>query len=300
MSYLSRLSPRHLAITFMLIPGLLLLVAAYFVFRSETRQPMLSQDHAALETPPILDEHVQQALLRRLAIDVETYAPIVEDNLFSSERQAWSPPLAEDPAPSPQPSAPLPRTSNIRLYGTQVAAQEKIGLFFFGDFAGNNKHRILREGEHVWDGDENGGGQSFQVVRVEPDMAVLLDPAGRSFEIGLYDHRRSASRGGGASVQQGPQIIMSTPARPREPDADAPSSSPDSSEGNDRGQSGDGPAEGHEGMAQDPSSQETDQGAPPPLIPIQNHDEMEQLVEEGKMRKIMTPFGPIYRPIPQQ
>jgi len=297
MNYRVRFSPRHFAIALMLILALLLQAAAYFVFRNEVRRPMPSQDRATMEPPPILDEPVLPGLSQRLVIDVEAYAPIVENNLFSSGRQAWSPPLAETPSPPPPLSAPQPRAPNVRLYGTQVTAQDKIGLFFFGDFSGNNKHRILREGERVWDGEEREGGRSFLVERIEPDMAVLLDTAGRSLEVGLYDHHRIASRGNSvpAPVRQGPQIIMSSPARPPET-VGAPSRIAPDGVGE---QSGDSPAQGQEELVPELSRQENDHGAPAPLIPVQNHDEMEQLVEEGKMRKIMTPFGPIYRPIPQ-
>ncbi|WP_459939103.1 hypothetical protein [Desulfonatronum parangueonense] len=267
----------------MLFAAVLFLAIAFFVFQAENRRPVPGHFHGGSELPPIMDQKVEQLLSRNGMVDMERYVPIVADNLFSPERRPWTPPLTVG-APPPPPSTPPLRTSNIRLYGTQVSSQNRVGIFYFGDLSGNNKHRLLREGERVWDG-EAGDGPSFEVVSIEKENAILVDTSGRSFEISLYDHHRVAARRDGELPpgQQGPTIISSPSARHKD---QAGIVSPSTFQGDRSTSEGDSSAE--------------PQDAPPPLIPIQNHEEMEQLVEEGKMRKIMTPFGPIYRPIPQQ
>lgn len=290
--------PRLLTAGAMMVLAVLFLITGFFAFRAESRNSLPSQRQALPETP-LLAEGFEGFLTRNSGGAVDAFMPIVEDNLFSPDRRPWVPPLSATPSPPPPVAPPPPRVSNIRLYGTQVTTQEKIGLFYFGDLPGRNKHRMLREGEFVWDGEEAEGRQVFQVVTIERSKATLVDSAGRSFDIGLFDHSHGPARGDTPPLftQQGPTIITSVPARPREP-ASAPHATPALSTDSPT-EPGERPLEGTGGGRVEPPPLETEQSSHPPLIPIQNHEEMEQLVEEGKMRKIMTPFGPIYRPIPQ-
>lgn len=289
----NRFTPRHYTIAGLLTAAFVLLGVAFFVFQTESAQSLPSREQREQQAPRLLDASVVNFLSRSRNIDAAAYMPIVEKNLFSPQRQPWASPLPEDAqALSPSPTPFSPRAADIRLYGTHVTDQDRIGLFYFPDLGGKNKHRLLRESEFVRHGENEEGAHVYEVVRIERDRAALQDVAGRLLEIGLYDHQRVAARVDGRlpATRQGPTIITSLPAQSR--DSSAPR--------HDLAPSDASPArEENSTNRQESLVSDTEQSEPPPLIPIQNHEEMEQLVEDGKMRKIMTPFGPIYRPITQ-
>ncbi|WP_045221780.1 hypothetical protein [Desulfonatronum thioautotrophicum] len=190
------------------------------------------------------------------------YAAVTERNLFSPERRPWAPPpdVSREAVASPPP--PILENPRVRLYGTTITPVRRSALLYFESFSSQRKHRILEVGETARDEGDRGDSAYFVLVRLDADSAVLEDPHGREHVIGLYEHPRVPP----------PRPSSPGPARDATP---APVAS--------------SPAETEASMSLEPIRRMED-------IP-ESLEEREQLAREGRLNRISTPFGPVFRPI---
>lgn len=200
-----------------------------------------------------------ELLFERRQPGKEEVAVIVEKNVFSPRRAAWAPPPPPEPKPeepeAPKPPPPPAKRDGVELRGTAMVAGERTAMVHFRPF-NPPETLILREGAVAKP--KSGPGPEFTMVRIESDKVIMTDAAGAEFQVGLYDHSRQVA----SQAPAQPQAVVSTTA----PAASAPTSSV---------------------VGEAPKKE---------LSPAEVQQERnEQLVKEGKMRKINTPFGPVYR-----
>lgn len=118
----------------------------------------------------------------------ERYQVIAEKNLFSESRRA----ATEEAAPrTGARRAPSDREQEAQLLGTSIMGGRRSAMIRFMRFQGQDKVRIVEEGQTVRDeaGDdgEPGAGASYTVQAIERGRVTLTDQAGQSFEIGLAE-----------------------------------------------------------------------------------------------------------------
>lgn len=238
--------------------------ASICTYRSEARRSLPTPANQAREISDMLAEELQ-ALHSDVPPPISQYQAVTEQNLFSPDRKAWEPPQA---APEPEPEqavdAPPPPVSGpqrIRLYGTTIGPERRTALLFFQHFASRQKHRLVEEGETVHDDGDGARDISYILKSLESERAVLEDNRGQKIVVGLYDHERAAIRDEGV---QAPQPDTAQPAPPAQKPDDSP-------------------------PVADPIRRMED-------IP-RELEERERLAKEGRLRRISTPFGPVFRPI---
>lgn len=234
-------------------------------YQDGVRQGLPLRGQQADETSAMLPMELS-ALLSEAPPPLTQYQPISDKNLFSPDRKPWTPPApppkpAEEPiAEEPPPPAPPPGDPRIRLYGTTITDNRRTALLYFDRFTSKQKHRLLEVGETARDEGERGERYFFVLQSIEQDKAVLEDADGWEHVVGLFDHERRAPA-------PEPTPAATTPER--------------------------APTAGNE-----------DQGVAPTGEPIrrmedipESLEEREQLAEEGRLRRLSTPFGPVFRPI---
>jgi hypothetical protein len=208
-----------------------------------------------------------RAMFAEVPPPISQFSAVAEKNLFSPDRTAWAPP---PPPPKTEPDQeaeeppPPPGSHRIRLYGTTISPSEKTALLYFERFSSKQKHRLVAEGETVSDDGEKARGGEFVLQSVKKDAAILTDKDGHEIVVGLYDHERT------------------DPPPPPKPAAD-PKPSPTQPPGQPVA------AESQPPSAGEPIRRMED-------IP-DSKEEREQLAKEGRLRRISTPFGPVYRPV---
>lgn len=211
-------------------------------------------------------------LFERRVPPQEQFAVIAEKNVFSPLRKAWAPPPPPQPPaepdepvveekPEPEPS----RRDDVELRGTAMVGETRKAILGFKSFR-SPQTLLLGEGEVASEKDVKDGPR-FTVIRIESESVRIKDSEGREFIVGLFDHSREAPAAtvNQSSVEVAPTAIVQ------------PAGEPAGSSGVVVGGTTGAVAESPESRAQ--------------LIQQKN----EQLVKEGKMKKIDTPFGPVYR-----
>ncbi len=217
--------------------------------------------------------------LEKSRIGAQRYAVAADKNLFSPERKAWRP-----PAPKPKPEAgqskeappvAAPTRRDVVLYGTYIAGKQKKAILYFKRF--RKGHLRLAEGEEARDGDERAasrpGSPVYKVLKVEARSVVLQDARGREFTIGLYDNkkRRPAKTVNKANIKVEKAVVPKPGAIKT-------------------GKSG-----GRPGTVAGKSTS----GSEPVLtardIRKLSREDKEALVAKGVLKKLSTPFGPVYK-----
>jgi hypothetical protein len=207
-------------------------------------------------------------LFERRVPPQDQFAVIAEKNVFSPLRKAWAPP----PPPPAEPEAPVveetpvlepPRREDVELRGTAMVGETRKAILGFKSFR-PPQTLLLAEGE-VASEKEIKDGPRFTVVRIENESVRIKDAEGREFLVGLFDHRREAPAAtvNQSTVELAPQIAPQSEAPPAEATILVGGAS--------------------------------DNVTPSKLSSDQLRQKNEQLVKEGKMKKIYTPFGPVYR-----
>lgn len=195
---------------------------------------------------------------------------IADKNVFSASRKAWTPPQAQEEA-KPETAAQnkteeiVSKRDDVELRGTAMVEQKRKAILHFKSFRSVKTFR-LGEGDVASEKDQKGG-PSFTVLSIASDTVRMKDNAGKEFVVGLYDHKRE---GPATTVNQSKIVEAQAPSPPPQAPAPAPSSVVVGTPTN----------ANQEGISSKTDAQ---------------RQKNEQLVKEGKMKKIETPFGSVYR-----
>ena len=301
--------------------GLIMLVLSVRGYKEYSQKDIVALDSGSIsETRVTMDElRSMFELTHGSGVDHEL---IARKNLFTPDREAWQPPPPSDDEEEETFSASRLDSGDFRLHGITFRGDEKKALIYSRKFPDQNKHRLVSEGETV----EDEGREIFTVAAIDSDF-VTLESGGESLRIGLYDHERSSVE---VTAQPGRSIVIggrdeTTKVASREEqeaggqDSRASSRSPDEPEPPPDGAGRDDGADREE--AEEDAQQESARGGLAELVdrmreargrnggegseqpsPEQGQDDrdMERRVEEGEMRRVDTPFGPVYRPVQQE
>lgn len=226
-----------------------------YIRAGSVKDPQTTQDGMEASAPGAWG-----LLFERRPPGKEEVAIVVEKNVFSPRRTAWAPPPPPETKPeepeAPASPLPPPKRDGVELRGTAMMADVRTAIIHFRLF-NPPETLLLREGTVAKP--KQGEGPEFVVERIEANKVIMKDSAGAKFQVGLYDHARQTEAPQAPAQSQA--VVSTAPAA-----ASAPASS---------------------------VVGEAPKGEPSPAAVQQERNE--QLVKEGKMRKINTPFGPVYR-----
>ena len=190
---------------------------------------------------------------------------IADKNLFSQEREEWVNPVTEQQAEHP---SKVKRT-DVVLYGIYRSGGESIAILGLPRIAENNKKFLLTAGDKA-DSQPGRPPFSYTLVSIEEEGVTVRDHNGAVFSVGLYDHQRSPSLPR-AAIPPGGSGVKVVTTKP----------SPNANKG---------------GGVVRPDSGKTPNGITKPVNAM-SKAEKEAMVKQGKLKKVSTPFGTLYRPI---
>lgn len=237
-------------------------------FSQESQVSLSTPSPAEPKQAALIEKEVASRLARSKAVGAR-YRIIEEKNLFSEDREPWRKPPPPPKKPEkkkpkpPPPPPPPPPPGTVIYYGSFVSEGERYAIVRFpkmpsGEYA--RKELVMKEGETAWEIKRPEGGQYYTLVSVTRRYLEVRDNKGRQYRVGLFDHNRPQV----ASTTPNKVSITTTAAK------DKPAASTSSG--------------GSASKAPDSSN-------------ALSKDDKEKLVEQGLMKKIITPFGPVYRPI---
>jgi hypothetical protein len=325
-NFLSALRPPHLFILFLFMTAaVVVLLSGYKIYVHEANQELPPPSSKAQKgNLPSMEE--VRALFHQSGAEKEQLDVIAQKNLFSSDRSPWTPPdqdgggKEEDGGNEGRGRRIRVSHQGIRLYGTTLTETKKLALVYFAPFQDKDKYRTLSEGDVARDKGERGEKVYFRVASITPESVEFEDPAGELFSIGLYDHQRQAAKQPSRDSQV--QVVlggMEEPA-PVETGSDRPAQAGSATEDARQGRAsqresgaqaseGGEAAEGQvEAEQEQPESEEQKNEKARNIFELfkqlgtkgrddVSQERKEELVEEGRMRKVETPFGTIYRPV---
>lgn len=319
-NYLTRLKGPHLFLTLVLIIlGGVMLGLSVRGYKDYSQRDIEAQDissNASMQVTPL--ELQAMFELTREAADGE-YEIVAQKNLFSPEREAWKPPPREEEEVVDTRPARAPRVNprDFKLYGITSFREEKKALVYYQQSSETNRHSLLREGESASFGqDEN---QTYQVVSIDQE-SVSIQVGSETFEVSLYGHERQVRQRpevhgasfviGGKAGDSGMEPRLPHEGEPADVSGEGqvPPGPPPRTSGSEQRPGEEGPEtsaevdESHPGGLPDllrrmrDAANESDSPGSQARSPS-SADEMEAKVEQGTMRRIETPFGPVYRPV---
>jgi hypothetical protein len=305
------------------LPLALFLCAAAMAYYSV--QVYSDQVHQQIAEPEVSKEKTAdlkmqeiQALFSRSEQTSPSYENIAQNNLFLPERTAWSPPTKEtaeggqgkDGASSKQGGGP-DRRKEVRLYGTTIMESEKRALLFFEGFSSKKKYRLVKEGGTARDEGKRGDQVYFRLKAVNSDSVTLEDFNGNTFDVGLYEHERSKQSSTPKPSQATVVIGGTSGGEGKAENGKSGQKAGTKAGGTSADQSSEEKAQSDQGAESSEAEADEDREGKKRKNPFEllkemaeqgknqsskSDEEKERLVEEGKMRKVETPFGTIYRP----
>lgn len=293
--------------------GFMVLTLSAKAYMDYSQKEILFSDVFDIHDPELSSEDLLAMLDVSTEASVDDSEIVARKNLFSPDREPWeSPP----PMDGQEQTAPVRSrrvsAGDFRLYGVTFFKDEKMALIYYQRFPESSRNRLVLEGEIVYH-ESNGGTEAYRVVSIGSD-SVTLEAAGESFEVWLFSHERQgpeSSESGNISVVLGGmdktsadaietispddpragQIQGLQPAAGSDPETEPGESYPEDASSEQPGvmresSPGNGPAQFE---AEEPGPAGQDISSP--------SQDMDRQVEEGTMRRVDTPFGPVYRPV---
>jgi hypothetical protein len=318
--------PQLFSCLFFLGLGLLIILLSMREYKEYSQQTIEESPRADFVDDGLSFEEFQ-AIFASSKISSGDYEVVARKNLFSPERQAWqASPAKEDEQQMQSRSGRNPRIDPraVKLYGITFSQEQKQALIYYHHLPDKNKHRLVGENESIYQGEDKES-ELFRIAKIDRDSVTLETPNGESFEIGLYAHERqvvsTGSQGQVAIVIGGDESLSpaavdsdSQKVAQKDPSTSIAEDSKSRITGDNgqlRGVEGDSKTAAAEKEA-DPLGEapQTDARSSNPLEALQkameaagnrressSGEDMERQVQEGTMRRVDTPFGPIYRPV---
>lgn len=315
---LNFIRPRYLLTLILFLLGLLIIIVNISNYQQQANQKILSPGSSKKERTSLSIQEIKAKFSNPVNHD-SNYEVIAKNNLFSPEREAWQPPKDEESEQEKQKKARNRRRrishNGVRLYGSTIFSDQKMALMYFQPFSDKQKYRMVHEGQTIRDSGDRGEHVFFNIKTINAQKVVLEDPQGESFEVGLYDHRRKAQSSspqarsriiiGGQEnnimerqTEESPDSSEKTKSETRaskEASKETPNKEEQKSSDQDqRKTSQDKDKEKEKGKNPFKALLEKMQGSK--KTRSDSTEEKERQVKEGKMRKVETPFGTIYRP----
>jgi hypothetical protein len=251
---------RHYAIAAILVLAAVLLwgdLVRRYVQVSAVQGPAAADSSA----PEAGDAAGWRAFFGRTGADRAQFAVIAERNVFSPSRKAWAE-GKKDGAGSSAAAGPPAARGDVQLLGLAfMGGDRKVILRIASPGPGFTKS--YGEGDVV-SGPGESSGPMFRVLEIGDRLVRLEDAAGEEFTVTLFGHEREEEDAVDESIYTTPTPMVIV---------------------------GDTPAE----TGQDESVDGEDDAGSSEYVSEEEEARNEQLVREGKLKKIETPFGPVYR-----
>ena len=240
---------------------------------------------------------------------------IAENNLFSPDRKAWKPSPENEQNEEP---ATVKRAGidpdRLKLYGITRSEDRKMALVHYPSPRDKTGNLFISEGESVH---LNHGGkeEAFRVVAISRE-SITVESAGDTFEVGLFSRQRQEK---GASGADRMSVVIGGTAEPVQiasldqnlvSQAHSNISRPTERKHRDTSSSGTVVTSPAQSSLQPGAEQLTDESSRQPEKQSleeggsreqEEHsgsaEDLERQVAQGTMRRVDTPFGPIYRPV---
>lgn len=296
----------HFFLTMLFLGMGLILLALGVKGYKEYSQKEINSDVSNRSGPDVLLVHDIENLLSSSDFSLLDVQVIADKNLFSPAREAWAPP---PPSPPEEPK-PTQRSSvnqrDFRLYGITQSGDEKTALIYYQQLPEKNKHRLVNDGEVVYD--NQSGNELYKVENIRDDT-VVLEAGGDIFTVSLFSHERQkvelgktnqiAVVIGGFEENGAPadgRVVQPQPVEKQEPSAPS----------DQQGISGSEQDSGDVGLEQADEDQEPERLSRAErrskLIEEaasssrgRSIEDLERQVQEGTMSKVETELGTFYR-----
>jgi hypothetical protein len=304
--------------------GVIVLALGVKEYKEYSQREIRNSETSARQEPNLSPEELQAMFGTSGDPAGDEFEVVAEKNLFSPDREAWEPPPPRDDQVEDKPV----RTQRInpkefKLYGVTFAGDEKTALIYYQRLPESSRNRLVSEGETIYQ-ERNGGDAAFKVVSIEAE-SVTLEASGDSFEVGLFSHERQVVQKNnqdrisvviGGTSESIDTASLGGASRPADAASNAEAAGRESRPGSGSQASGSAsdqtlPAPDKpeaEESSDEPGEQPQSRGGLPELLQkmregasqggqAQDSGDMERQVEEGTMRRVDTPFGPVYRPV---
>lgn len=254
------------------IAGLILCLAALFFFFSyrtyatEAHTDLSKASQKEFKSEQVVIEELQSLFQARRSAPTR-YEIIADKNLFSPDRKAWAPPPPPDPEVVEEKKV-LPPSSrkDVVLYGTYMSDSDRKAIIEFKNLRSQPSRLILGEGDVA----EDPTGKlpfKFTVRAIQKDQVTIVDNKREEvFAVGLFEHERQKSR----NQQAEASILVEEGSQPEQEQATVTKTAP---------------------AAQSKSSFTRKE------VLEMDDAQKDNLVKQGKLKKVHTPFGPVYEPV---
>ena len=239
-------------------------------YQRESRTDLTAQG-ARKETPsnPRLAQELEQAM-GQPKVQPSRYRVIEDRNLFTPERKMWSPPEPEKKDDEKTEIVEAQRT-DVQLFGTFRMNDTRYAILGLPLLRRAYPRYTVAEGETLTSEDAENSPEpvSYTLVAIEDDHILVRDYAGKTFKVSHENKRNGPSFSTAAASS--PSVVVTSQAAPP---ASAARSTPQTNTG--------------------PGVVTTEKGdrAKPGLV---SKEKREQMVRDGSMVKVKTPFGTMYK-----
>mgnify|MGYP001193092893 CR=1 FL=1 len=239
---------------------------ADFVRRYVQVSVIREQGSSESSGPEVNESAGWRAFFGHTGTDRAEFAVIRDRNVFSPARKAWASEGQDAGAASSVKADSPAERGDVQLLGVAFMGGDR-KVILRTNPAGRAFTQSYGEGDVV-SGPEGAPGLMFRVLEIGERIVRLEDSAGREFSVSLFGHEREEAEEDDGSIYTTPTPMVIVG------DDDA---------GKGGGKSVENAQDGEDGEGYSEYSSEEDE--------MKN----EQLVKDGKLKKIDTPFGPVYR-----
>jgi hypothetical protein len=248
---------------------------------------------------------------------------VVRRNLFSPDREAWDPPLISgelQTATGPDRKSPI-GPKEFKLHGVINRQNQRMALIYYSGLPEQSRNRLVNEGETIYL-DRNQRDDAFKIIAIDNE-SVTVSSLEDTFKVGLYSHERQHTE---SSEPDRISVVIGGTADPVKALPQKRQPVKESLSGQDMAQQelsamvpfsespqtvsdSDPEKPLTDGDAADPYH-ETEQESTPRFLQRMKENattgkkedsvsmkDLERQVQEGTMRRVDTPFGPLFRPI---
>jgi len=228
----------------------------------------INSDNESISSQKSPSIHLEEikSLFSSLDKEPNKFEVIERKNLFSPQRAAWQPPPPQKEKPQKKEEVREPRLpdrSDVVLYGTYISNSTQKAILHFKRFSSSPRSRVVKAGQTVRDTGDSKKEILYKVTKITPQVVHLVDDDDRSFAVDIHDHEVKAK-----TRQQDTRNISISSSRQKSQTTvvgQAPQKKSDSA-----------------------TSRKKD-------IQRLSEEAKEKMGKEGKLKKINTPFGTIYR-----
>ncbi len=263
---------REGAVVLMLLFAVAVLFLSWRAYKQEAEILTVSQGREKKSTSAVVLEELE-SLLARPKSAAARYHIIAERNLFSPKRRAWAPPPAAPETKNEKPETPKPpppTEDELIYFGSFITGETQYAIVGAPRIRSANDEYVVTVGDVIVDPKRKT--RSYTILEITREMIVVKDHNNYTFMIGLLDHDRK----GQVATKNSENVTISKTENPNTQNVLVSVGTKEN---------------------ENSSNKESQNAAKLP----KDYDTLpdskkEQLVEQGLLKKMKTPFGTVYKP----